>query len=104
MLYAYSICASDCEICLLRRPPVPADRRTAPLYLRVLPHSYRGGRLRRFKYRGGGVEKLLTLGAYPDVSLKRAREKRMTLGVRWRTASTPVQNVAQSPMPKPTPF
>jgi hypothetical protein len=35
-----------------------------------------GGRLWRFKYRVGGVEKLLTLGAYPDVSLKRAREKR----------------------------
>jgi integrase len=35
-----------------------------------------GGRLWRFRYRLGGVEKLLTLGAYPDVSLKRAREKR----------------------------
>ena len=35
-----------------------------------------GGRLWHFKYRVGGVEKLLTLGAYPDVSLKRAREKR----------------------------
>jgi len=35
-----------------------------------------GGRLWRFRYRHGGVEKLLTLGAYPDVSLKRAREKR----------------------------
>jgi hypothetical protein len=35
-----------------------------------------GGRLWRFRYRIGGVEKLLTLDAYPDVSLKRAREKR----------------------------
>jgi hypothetical protein len=35
-----------------------------------------GGRLWRFRYRIGGVEKLLALGAYPDVSLKRAREKR----------------------------
>src|SRR3569832_1324217 len=35
-----------------------------------------GGRLWRFKYYLGGVEKLLTLGTYPDVSLKRAREKR----------------------------
>src|SRR5215471_12876572 len=35
-----------------------------------------GGRLWRFRYRYNGVEKLLTLGAYPDVSLKRAREKR----------------------------
>jgi integrase len=35
-----------------------------------------GGRLWRFRYRLGGVEKLLTLGAYPDVPLKRARERR----------------------------
>jgi len=35
-----------------------------------------GGRLWRFRYWLGGVEKLLTLGAYADVSLKRAREKR----------------------------
>lgn len=34
------------------------------------------GRPWRFKYRVRGVEKLLTLGAYPDLSLKRAREKR----------------------------
>ncbi|MGL1806990.1 integrase arm-type DNA-binding domain-containing protein, partial [Vibrio parahaemolyticus] len=33
-------------------------------------------RLWRFKYKRGGVEKLLTLGAYPDVSLKKARDKR----------------------------
>jgi hypothetical protein len=43
------------------------------LFMLVTPA---GGRLWRFKYRQGGVEKLLTLGAYPDVSLKRAREKR----------------------------
>jgi integrase len=43
------------------------------LYLRV---ERRGGRLWRFRYRYGGVEKLLALGAYPDVTLKRAREKR----------------------------
>lgn len=35
-----------------------------------------GGRLWRFRYRYGGKEKLLTLGGYPDVPLKRAREKR----------------------------
>ncbi|MDB6091398.1 MAG: hypothetical protein JWN85_4182, partial [Gammaproteobacteria bacterium] len=35
-----------------------------------------GGRLWRLRYRLSGVERLLTLGAYPDVSLKRAREKR----------------------------
>jgi integrase len=35
-----------------------------------------GSRLWRLKYRIYGKEKLLALGAYPDVSLKRAREKR----------------------------
>ena len=35
-----------------------------------------GGRLFRLKYRVGGKEKLLALGAYPDVSLKQARERR----------------------------
>ena len=35
-----------------------------------------GGRLWRFRYRLRGVENLLTLGAYADVPLKRAREKR----------------------------
>lgn len=35
-----------------------------------------GARLWRLKYRIAGKEKLLALGAYPDVSLKRAREKR----------------------------
>jgi hypothetical protein len=34
------------------------------------------GRLWRFRYRHNGAEKLLALGTYPDVSLKRAREKR----------------------------
>ncbi|MGE0190085.1 MAG: tyrosine-type recombinase/integrase [Steroidobacteraceae bacterium] len=35
-----------------------------------------GSRYWRFKYRMNGKEKLLALGVYPDVSLKRAREKR----------------------------
>jgi integrase len=43
------------------------------LFLLVTPA---GGRLWRFKYRYSGTEKLLALGAYPDVALKRAREKR----------------------------
>lgn len=43
------------------------------LYLLVNPQ---GSRLWRFKYRIHGKEKLLAIGAYPDVSLKRAREKR----------------------------
>lgn len=43
------------------------------LYLTVTPT---GSRLWRLKYRYGGMEKLLALGMYPDVTLKRAREKR----------------------------
>ncbi|HWZ63039.1 MAG TPA: integrase arm-type DNA-binding domain-containing protein [Steroidobacteraceae bacterium] len=35
-----------------------------------------GSRLWRLKYRLNGREKLISLGAYPDVTLKRAREKR----------------------------
>jgi Arm DNA-binding domain len=42
------------------------------LFLLVTPT---GGRLWRLKYRMGGREKLISLGAYPDVGLKRAREK-----------------------------
>lgn len=43
------------------------------LFMLVTPS---GGRLWRLRYRHGGVEKLLAIGTYPDVSLKRAREKR----------------------------
>lgn len=43
------------------------------LYLEVSPA---GGRLWRFKYRVAGKEKRLALGAYPEVGLKEAREKR----------------------------
>jgi len=43
------------------------------LYLEVAPS---GGKLWRFKYRFGGKEKLLSLGPYPLISLKDAREKR----------------------------
>ena len=42
------------------------------LFMLVTPT---GGRLWRFRYRRRGVEKLLALGQYPDVTLKRAREK-----------------------------
>lgn len=44
----------------------------AGLYLLVNPN---GSRLWRLKYRIGGIEKLLSFGAYPQVSLKDAREK-----------------------------
>lgn len=43
------------------------------LFLLVTPT---GGKLWRFKYRFGGTEKLLTLGAYPQTSLTAARKKR----------------------------
>lgn len=45
------------------------------LYLEVSPA---GGKWWRWKYRCGGKEKRLSLGVYPDVSLKAAREKRDT--------------------------
>ena len=41
----------------------------------VLAHP-NGGKYFRFKYRISGKEKLLTLGVYPEVSLKEARERR----------------------------
>ena len=43
------------------------------MYLWVTPA---GGKLWRWKYRHGGVEKLMTFGKYPAVSLADAREKR----------------------------
>ncbi len=43
------------------------------MYLEVAPN---GGKWWRFKYRFGGKEKRLSLGVYPEVSLKEARESR----------------------------
>ncbi|MFN3973541.1 MAG: Arm DNA-binding domain-containing protein, partial [Gemmobacter sp.] len=43
------------------------------LYLEVFPN---GSKLWRWKFRVGGKEKRLALGAYPTVSLKDARVKR----------------------------
>lgn len=43
------------------------------LFLLVTPT---GGKLWRLKYRFGGTEKLLTLGAYPQTSLTEARQRR----------------------------
>jgi hypothetical protein len=42
-------------------------------YLEITPS---GGKLWRFKYRFGGKEKLLALGAWPEVSLAAARRQR----------------------------
>src|SRR6202012_3737020 len=44
------------------------------LYLLVKPS---GGKWWRYKYRFGGKEKLLALGAYPEISLAEAREKHL---------------------------
>jgi Arm DNA-binding domain/Phage integrase central domain len=43
------------------------------LFLLVTPT---GGKLWRLKYRFGGIEKLLAIGAYPQTSLAEARQKR----------------------------
>jgi len=43
------------------------------LFLLVMPN---GGKWWRFKYRYAGKEKLLSLGVYPDISLKDARDRR----------------------------
>ncbi|MDR2626398.1 MAG: Arm DNA-binding domain-containing protein, partial [Zoogloeaceae bacterium] len=43
------------------------------LYLLVNPS---GGKLWRMQYRFAGKQKTLAFGAYPDVSLKEARERR----------------------------
>jgi len=46
---------------------------SAGLFLLVTPS---GGKWWRFKYRFNNKEKLLSLGTYPDISLKEARERR----------------------------
>jgi hypothetical protein len=46
---------------------------TKALFMLVKPN---GAKLWRFKYAIAGVPKGISLGIYPDVSLKRAREKR----------------------------
>ena len=43
------------------------------LYIELSPA---GGKWWRLKYRFGGKEKLLSLGTYPTVSLKEARDRR----------------------------
>lgn len=57
-----------------RKPYKMGDERG--LYLEVSPN---GGKWWRFKYRFEGKEKRLSLGVYPDVSLKDARERRDAL-------------------------
>ena len=61
------------DIAIRRAQPAKKSRKMFDgrgLYLEVAP---RGGKWWRFKYRFGGKEKRLSLGVYPDVSLKEAR-------------------------------
>ena len=44
------------------------------LFIQITPS---GGKWWRFKFRFNGKENLLSLGTYPEVSLKTAREKEM---------------------------
>ncbi len=60
------------------RNAIPAEKAkklfdSGGLYLEVAPS---GGKWWRFKYRFGAKEKRLSLGVYPDVSLKDARDRR----------------------------
>ena len=58
------------------------------LYLLVQPN---GAKYWRLKYRYVGVEKVLALGAYPDVSLSGARERREKARKLLANGSNPVQ-------------
>ena len=42
-----------------------------------------GGKLWRLKYRIDGREKLLAIGAYPEIGLSEARNRR-AIGAKWR--------------------
>jgi integrase len=65
---------TDTELKALRPREKPYKRSDARgLYVIVNPD---GARWWRFRYRVGGREKLISLGTYPDTSLKLAREKR----------------------------
>ncbi|WP_295637173.1 integrase arm-type DNA-binding domain-containing protein [Novosphingobium sp.] len=56
------------------------------LFLLVQPS---GGKLWRLKYRFGGKEKKLSLGRYPDVSLKEARKRRDDARIKIALGSDP---------------
>lgn len=65
------------------------------MYLEVMPI---GSKLWRLKYRFGGKEKRLSLGAYPEVSLREARAKRAELRRQLDCGKDPsvVRRVAQA--------
>jgi integrase len=59
------------------------------LYLLITPN---GSRWWRLKYRVAGKEKLLSLGVYPEVSLKAARDRRDELRKQLQAGTDPGQN------------
>ncbi len=64
------------EIALRNTKPGEKDRKVFDAGGLFLLVKKNGAKLWRFKYRFAGVERLLALGAYPDVTLKQARERR----------------------------
>ena len=60
------------------------------LYLKVVPS---GARLWRLKFRRAGKEKLMALGPYPQISLRRAREKRDALRLQLGAGVDPTARV-----------
>ncbi|SCW95486.1 protein of unknown function [Sphingobium faniae] len=69
--------------------PVDTSYRKADsggLYLEIFPN---GSKLWRWKFRAGGKEKRLALGAYPQVTLKDARQKRDAARTKLETGVDP---------------
>jgi len=58
------------------------------MYLEISPS---GGKWFRLKYRIGGIEKRISLGVYPDVSLKTARDVRDALRKQISSGIDPAQ-------------
>lgn len=59
---------------------------TGGLYLEVAPN---GSKWWRFRYRAQGKQKVMSLGVYPDISLKNAREKSVSGTSHTLNAQTP---------------
>jgi integrase len=57
------------------------------LHLLITPA---GGRLWRWKYRFGGVEKLMALGRYPEITLAEARERHLAARKRLANGADPM--------------
>jgi hypothetical protein len=67
----------------------------AGLYLLVRPN---GSKLWRMKYRFGDKEKLLSFGAYPEVSLAAARLRRAEAKIALAQGSDPGGKAAPTPI------